>query len=469
MLVAGAVLAGCGTIRAAREAQARLAPIGAGERASAERVAPDFRNAPLRALVEYAQVHRPSMQSALLAVQDARLAMKEIAADAPLVSATPWNAASLSGSLGYSEASAAAHFDDLDHTRPGKATGSLSLELLVWDFGRNAAQAQAQAEAVVAAEAALLQEGYLVFDEVATAYFNLLRNDALLAVAQTNEQTYADHLQREEERLKVGEAMQLDVLRARLDLATARESLVSASNDVVTAGTALMAAMGIDAAAGTVETVLGPRPGGLDCLVRDFPDTLRPVGEAYAVGCTNAPALAVARARLRRASAQVDAAVADLGPNVKASLGLNWTDPLWYWNWGVSAVESLFTGFRRTTAVDRAVLAMETAANEVAREELVLSEALDQAVAERDTAREALAAARTRVRQAQENYATVAARYAVGEASRIDFSTAVSDRAEALGNRIRAFYRGQAAEAKLFRLLGEQPDYHEELTVEEMK
>ena len=421
----------------------------------------------MRALVEFALANRPSMQSAVLDVQDARLALKEIASDAPIASATPWNAAGLNGSFGYTESSPSAHFSDLGHTRRGKPSGSLSLDLLIWDFGRNAAQAKAQAERVVAAEQNCVQQGYQVFDDVAGAYFTLLQNEALLEVAYTNRAEYAEHLRQAELKLELGEAKELDVMKSRLDLAKSDQELVAASNDLVTAGANLMAAMGIDASTGSAETVLGVRIGGLDRVLRVLPDSATGAEAAFDFACTNAPAMQVARARLRSASADVDYAVANLMPSVSASLSLNWTDPLWYWRWGVDAVQSLFTGFRKTTAVDRARVALESAAAAVAHEEQQLSKDLELAIAERDNAAEALRTAIVYVKQARENLETVKAQYEVGDVSRVDFTDAVSEYTKALGERIRAFYRGQVAEASLFRLLGLPPAYIEEQWITE--
>ena len=467
-VVALAAVAGCGTIRAARETQERLAFRGTPAEA-ASRVAPvvDLKGCPMRALVEFALANRPSMQSAVLDVQDARLALKEIASDAPIASATPWNAAGLNGSFGYTESSPSAHFSDLGHTRRGKPSGSLSLDLLIWDFGRNAAQAKAQAERVVAAEQNCVQQGYQVFDDVAGAYFTLLQNEALLEVAYTNRAEYAEHLRQAELKLELGEAKELDVMKSRLDLAKSDQELVAASNDLVTAGANLMAAMGIDASTGNAETVLGVRIGGLDRVLRALPDSATGAEAAFDFACTNAPAMQVARARLRSASADVDYAVANLMPSVSASLSLNWTDPLWYWRWGVDAVQSLFTGFRKTTAVDRARVALESAAAAVAHEEQQLSKDLELAIAERDNAAEALRTAIVYVKQARENLETVKAQYEVGDVSRVDFTDAVSEYTKALGERIRAFYRGQVAEASLFRLLGLPPAYIEEQWITE--
>ena len=455
-----AAAVGCSTVRQARDMQAKLAPKGT-DREAAEWMPPkvDLRGAPLRALVEFALTNRPSMVSAALDVKDARLALRQIAADAPIASATPWNAADVSVKTGYSETSPQAKFDDLGHTQRGKATAGLSVDLLLYDFGRNAAQARAQAEKVVAAEYALVREGYTVFDDVAGSYFALLRNEALFEVACTNEIEYLEHLAQAEDRLSLGEAKEVDVLRARLDLARARQDIVSASNDVVTAGADLMAAMGVDAATGDAATVLGTRLGGLSRVLRALPDSTATAREAYDFACTNAPALRMARARLRAASAEVDYAIADLLPKATASVSLNWTDPLWYWNWGVSAVQSVFTGWRKTTAVDRAVLAMESAAVSVDHEEQQLSYDLSLAVAERDNAAEARRTAKKSVHEAQENLALVKEQYALGDVSRVDFTDAVGALARAYGDRIKAYYRGQAAEAQLFKLVGSDPVY----------
>lgn len=456
--LAFALLSGCEVVRSARETQDRLAPIGAGEEI---RVAdlPDLTTSTLDDLVRFAQAHRPAMRSAEWAVEDARLALKEIAADAPLASSTPWNAAKANASFGASAASDAVHFEDLGGTHKGKLKGSLSLDLLVWDFGRQDARARAQCENVLAAELALAKTGYDVFEDVATTYFTCRREVALRSVAEMNLTAVADRLAQAEDRLRVGEAMPLDVTRARLDLAQARESLVAASNAVVTAEAEFLAALGVAQANRGGRFVSSAFTTDPERLVQAFPVTGAPVAEFYETGRTNAPAVAIARARLRAASAQVDYAVANLMPELSASVGLSWTDPRWYWNWGASAVQSLFTGFRKTTAVDRARVALESAAADVATAEQALAREVELAVAARDNAFEQLEAAGASVRQAEENLNLVTARVQIGEASRIDQTDAQAAFAAACGNRIRAFYAGQMAEATLYRLQGVMPQY----------
>lgn len=462
------VAVGCSTIRRARDAQTDVAVRGNETQAASAAERLDLRGKSLAELVDFALTNRPSVVSARLAVADARLALQELAADAPLVSDTPWTAPHLSLNGGYSESSAGTHWGDHDYRTAGGPSASLSLELLIWDFGRYDAKARAQAEKVVAAEVKLVDAGYTVFDEVATTYFNFLEKRALLEVSLTNETEYADHLARAEARLEAGEANKLDVLRARLDHTQARQKTVAASNLVVTAGAELMQALGVDVARGTCEEVFGSGPHGIRFVQRGFARTTYGVGEAFDLARTNAPAMRVARAQLRAASHQVDYTIADLMPSVSASATFRWSDPLWYWNWGVSGVQSIFQGFRKTTAVDRAVVAMQQAAADVDAAEQSLSVSLETAIANRDDSVKALETAVASIRSARENLEMVRRQLSVGDVSRIELTEAIAAHSAAMGDCVSAFYQGQRAEATLFAKIGRYPIYQEEKVEEEV-
>lgn len=442
----------------ARRVQQEVEPRGAGASVPSRLV--ELRGDSLRELVDFAETNRPSIVAAQRAVDVARIALLQVRADAPLLSGSVWGASTLSAGIDHSAASQG-HRSRLKSTGNGSASGALSLDVLVWDAGRNAAATRSAAENVIAAECACLNEGYAVFESVAKGYFGLLEADAMLDVAFTNEYECAVHLRQAEERLEAGEAQRLDVTRARYDLAVAREKTVAASNAVATCGAELMRALGIDAGSGTCADVL-PRRGRPDgAAARAFPVTAFAADEAFSFARTNAPSVAVARARLRAASASVDAAVADLLPSVSVSASLNWTDPLWMWRWGVSLVQPLFTGCSKTLAVRRAVEELKSAASSVDEAEQALSLEISLAVAERDSSAEAYAAAQTSVRTAEDNLAVVKERYLAGEASGVDFTDALAARARSRVEAISAFYRGQLAEARLFAVLGTPPLFEE--------
>ena len=452
------VISGCMTIYNAYEAQEAVADKGNGVCESGA-CKLDLSDYSLKELVQFAMTNRPSMVSAALAVVDARLALKEIAADAPLVSYSPWTSPHLALSGGYAESSTPD--TPISWRTEGNASAGLSLDILVYDFGRNASRASAQVERVIAAEHEFIRTGYAVFTEVSVAYFDLMESDALLSVAITNETEFALHLKEAEDRLAAGEAMKLDVTRAKSNLYQAREEVIVASNNVVTAGAALMKALGVDVSRGMRDEVYPASGDGLVTMRRGFARTDYGIDSAFDLARTNAPSMAIARAQLRAASRQVDYAIADLMPSVSAQIGINWADPLWVWHWGADAAQSLFVGFRKTTAVDRAVVAMQGAATAVDEAEQQLSLDLETAIAVRDNAVKKLETARMSVQVAREDLSMVKQQYQEGEVSRVDFTESVTSYARALGNRISAFYTNQRAEAALFAIVGRVPEYDE--------
>lgn len=463
-------IAGCTTVFNAREAQKAVAALGDGKverEGRGGRSGFDLRGYSMSQLVDFALTNRPSVVAAQLAAEDARLALKELAADAPLLSSTPWTAPKVSLSGGYS-ASSEQSPSRLTWDTEGNASAALSLDLPIVDFGRHSAKMDAAVENVIAAELSHVQAEYTVFGEVATAYFDALEADALLIVAKTNVFECEEHLRRAQEMLDAGEVLQLDVIRARRDLSEFQEALVAASNKVVTSGANLLRVLGIDADEGVREKVLPPFPDALLVVVRGFGDTTFDVSTAFSLAQTNAPSMAIRRARLRAASDQVDAAIADLLPTVSASVSLNWTDPMWFWRWGVNGVQTIFQGFRKTTAIDRAVVAMKTAATALEETEQELSYSIEIAIATRDNAIKACQTAATTMRFARENLEMVKAQYEEGEASRVDFTDAISDYSRALGSCVSAFYSGQKSEARLFELIGRMPMFRE-IKVEEIK
>lgn len=469
MLAAVVSVSGCMTIRNARDAQAEYEDLGRDDCAAKPAEKLDLSAYSLSQLVDFAMTNRPSVASAALAVKDARLALRQVRADAPLISETPWLSPRLSVDGGYSASSGSAGFRDLSWSTEGDAAGSIVLSIPIYDFGRNDAEVRSRCEAVLDAELSLVKKGYEVFFDVCDSYFNLLEKCALLAVAQTNEVEYLLHLEQAEKRMEAGEANSLDVLRARLDLAQAREKIVGAQADVDTVGAEFKKALGIDASYGARRDILNFPGDPLTFVMRGFPDTDYTVREAFDLSRTNAPSMRIMRSRLRAASADVDYAIADLMPEITASASLNWTDPMWYWKWGVSAVQSVFQGFRKTTAVDRAVVAMCRAARDVESVELELSLELEKAVALRDTSRKAQETARVSLHEAERNLETVREEYEVGVADRVEYTDAVAAYVGALGNRISAFYAKQRAECAVFSLLGIYPVYEEKKLMEEVK
>lgn len=453
-----AVAAGCEALNNARTVQEQLAPLGNDDFRRDPAPFVDFTECTLEDLVLQAITNRPSMMASYFELEDARLALREIDANAPVLSGTPWNAFSADLSAGYNASARQTH-GGLKPASHGKASAVLSLDLLVWDWGRNAAQAQAQAERVVAGELGLFEECLTIFEEVTEAYFQVLIADAMLEIAHTNEYVNAVQVERAERRLEAGETQKSDLLQAKKNLAAAREQVVVRRDNVKTSGAQLVKAMGFDASRASRDDILEPMENPLNRYRRAFPVTDFTLEEAFEFASTNSPGMKIARAKMRAASKNVDAAKADLMPRLALTGSVNWTDPLWWWSWGAGLTQNLFSGFSNVTAIDRSVVALELAAVNVNETEQQLSKQLADAVATRDDARVACESAEATYRAAKENFDVVSQQYMVGECTQLEYADAVNTLIAAMGDKVQNFYAEQVAEAKLYRYLGVDPVY----------
>ncbi len=453
LLAALSVLAGCETVDRARAAQAAVAGATNDVAVASAADAPGrvtLSGSDLHDYAAFAMTNRPSLASARLAVSNAALALVSVTADRALQ-------VNLAGGYSQSTANRTGHFSW--HQPRGKGTADVSFDLLLCDFGRIDAREREARERLAAAKRDLEDGEFEVFNEVAEAYFTVLRNDALLAVARTNEFMFAAHLKQSESLFAAGEAKKLDVLKARVDLSDARLLTISASNDVVTAGAEFLRALGLSSDRAARADILAVADDALRVSARVLPVTAYDPVEGLHVARTNAPALMALRAQLRAASARVDYAISDLLPELTLSSAFSFADPAWNWSWGFRAVQSLLDGYRKQTAVDVAVVDMQRARTELAVAEQRLSCDLSAATSLRDNARQSLDTAIVEVAQAKENFDNVMMQYRVGEASRLDFTDAASALASALGVRVKAFYAGEIAEARLIRLTGRVPPF----------
>lgn len=428
------------------EAAAAADPQGAAEMppiAFGSRQLPEF--------VDFAMTNRPEMVAAALEVELKVRALEIVDSGAPFMP-------HLTADARYGQSTAnGAHFS---WKNSGRFSGGVNLEMLLLDFGRFDAEQKAACEELAAAELAFEEKRLTVFGEVSAAYFRLVLNDALLDAARTNEWESAQYLAQASNRFEHGEAKILDVLRARLDLSKAVQTVISASNATVTASADFLRALGLSGDRAGRQDVLPASPGGLGNAVEVFAPTASGAAELYAHARTNSPAMCVKRAMLRAAMSDVDWAVADLYPELRLSTGFEYANPAWNWSWAFGAAQSLFLGWRKTAAVDAAVARMRLAMADVDTAERDLSQRLAVAVAARDDSAASLAAAEVSVGQSLENLRVVGEQYRLGEASRVDYTAAVSAYVAALGERATAFYEGQMAESEIFRLTGESPLYH---------
>ena len=190
----------------------------------------------------------------------------------------------------------------------GSWSGGLDYNLLLYDFGKLDAQEKQTLENIIAAEQQLRQIQIETVYALRTAFFERLRRIQLLQVAIENQHQYEVHLNEAKTMLRVGTRRKYDVTKANVDWGNACLDVITASNNLRNAEATLNAALGF---ADSPEFAL--KEEGL-------PDRQLDVGvdSLMAIARENAPALAVAHARERAASAEVDRMIAELYPDLTA-------------------------------------------------------------------------------------------------------------------------------------------------------
>ena len=115
-------------------------------------------------------------------------------------------------------------------------TNTLTVPLNVGPFGRRAKLSVAQAQQELLAAGARFEAARLsLAGEVNAAYYNVLRGQALLQIARETEAQAVRQYQDAGKRFKLGDAPELDVIRARVPVAGARAAEVGALNSLAIA------------------------------------------------------------------------------------------------------------------------------------------------------------------------------------------------------------------------------------------
>jgi outer membrane protein TolC/DNA-binding MarR family transcriptional regulator len=431
-LLSGA--AGCATARRARAAQspARLPP---GERVSAAAELGLTSNTVLTVddAVRLALANSPAVVQAQASLVAARTRLCQARAGW-----LPQLSASASYRRSKSEGAPAAD---------GYSAGlSLGDELL--SFGRTrAAVRQAQAD-LAAAEAEWTSATNQVVHAARLAAYGLHRAAALLAVADESVQQYQRHLDQARAMAEVGTRIRYDVTKAEVDLGNARLAVLSARGALVSARAAFGQTLGLaEELPAAVAAPAAPAPRA------DAPEAL--FGRARAAN----PDLAALRLGVEAASAGVDAAVADLRPDLSLSASYSWSGsdfPLRHgWSLGPSLGWTLFNGWRNVSAVDAAVAQLRAARARAAGREEQLRAEMVTACSDLATARERMELAELIVRHARENLELANERYRVGMATSVELADAEAALAQARAQQVQALYDALAADAAIRRNLGE--------------
>ncbi len=435
-----AFLSGCKTVRQAREAQAETdLPAGEATVSAARAGLESVGTYALTNLVRIALESHPSVLKARQAVESARIQVHSIRGERlPSVSAGSSYSRDTANSWGYKT----------DANMRGSWSGSLSLDLLVYDFGKRDAKEKAAIETLVAAEKQFRQTQLDVVYAVQSDFFELLRSAALVQVSIESEKQYAEHLNEARTMAEVGTRRPYDVTKAEVDWGNARLSVITDSNTLITARAQLTRDMGL-----AEETRFAVGEGVM-------PDNAESADRLMARAKEEVPSLAVLAAKTRAASFAVDQAIADLYPDLSAgadaSLSGRGFPFVWNFSWAAKIVQDLFTGFRKTDAVRDAVAQLRTARANQADAEQSLYLQLVQAVAKRESSRTSLTVAEIVLREATQNLEIVNEQYRVGLSSSVERTDAQVALTQAKSDVVRARYDYQTALAHIVYLTGQE-------------
>ncbi len=233
---------------------------------------------------------------------------------------------------------------------------------LLFDFGRTSAQARAAAEGYLAAQAEARGATIDAVFAARAAYFGLVKQLQLRDVALESVRQFEVRLEQVKEFVRVGTRIPYDETKADVDLGNAKLLLVQTEDAVLLSQAVLASAMGL------AET--GDWTPETDVKLPAGPATF---DECWKVAKRDRPSLAAATARVRAASALVDAQIAALYPQAVLGFGISESGASspYPWNWRVGPDVSWtpFDGFRNLYTIDDAVAALRSARTDFASAE----------------------------------------------------------------------------------------------------
>lgn len=331
-------------------------------------------------------------------------------------------------------------------------SAGLSANYSIFEGGRRFDDLTRTEAEMGAADARRTDQRYAVIQETTGLYLEALRQEELLAVQESRTARAEESLTTIRRRVQLGESTRSDSLRARLELANARQAELQVTTQLRGARFALGREVG---RAGPT----APQP-----LEQIDPTPLAlSDDEIYAVAENESPTVQAAGADLVAARATVDFARSAYLPNLDLSSGYTWSNdaPAFgggrtSWNLRLSASYPLFNGFTRESSVDRAQQQARVVRLQDDDARLRARENADAALQRLRTAELASEIAVEAVTVAEEDLRVVSERYRVGVATILDLITSQVAMEQAEADRVSARYDYLLARAELEALLGRE-------------
>ncbi len=400
--------------------------------------------------IEIALKKQPSIQAARQNVNAGR--GREIQARSPFFP-------QLSASTGYSENHSAGGAFGESITK--SYTTSLSLNLLLYDFGKTGNSLDAARWGLSSSERDLDRTVQDVILNVKQAYYGLLAARNVVDAARKRMEQTESHLRQAEAFFRAGSKPRFDVTRAEVDVNNARLGLVNAESNVRIQSIVLNNAMGTDPGqAVDIEDKLPPVPETLS-LEQSQADALR-----------NRPEMLKAEADIEAARARLRAEQANYYPTLSANGAYNWAaigsvdmgrlpngTPLTgdvgnSWNAGVFLTLPLFQGglTRGRASEARANLLALEAQRDAVRQSILLE--VNRSYADQESAKVRIDVMESSLQKARENLELAQGRYDAGVGPSLEVTDAQVAAIQAEIDHIQAQYDYQLSVARLLKATG---------------
>jgi len=234
-------------------------------------------------------------------LQAARAQLRQTDEQVPQALANWRPTVDIEGSLGKTwEQDTIRHANDRNNSREPKA-GSLNLTQPIYRGGRSVAQRDQAENLVSAGRAQLTSVEQQVLQQAVTAYVDVLRDTAVLALTKSNEDVIAEQLKATRERFQVGEVTKTDVSQAEARLAQAVSDHTQAQGNLASSRA-------------VYRQVIGAPPGKL--VVPELPGGLPGAEEETIALSENAPTVAQAIFLERASRDGTDVVFGELLPTV---------------------------------------------------------------------------------------------------------------------------------------------------------
>jgi outer membrane protein len=328
-------------------------------------------------------------------------------------------------------------------------SAGLSLQQLIYDFGKTGADIEAARNALQGTRWDEETSRQSVVLNVKVAYFGLLQARRLVQVNEETVRQFQEHLTQAEGFFKAGTHPKFDVTKAEVDLTNAQLNLIGARNAAEVARVTLINAMGIpDRPIGEMEDLLSfekfkiTQEEALDEALRKRPDLLS------------------LSAKRQTAEAQIRSARRSYFPALTGTADYTYQGqdfPL-VWNWGVglNLTFPLFSGYQTRSLVAEAQAGFEAAqANEEVLRQSVFLE-VRQDYLNLLEAEERVRTSDVVVRQAEETLDLANGRFQAGVGTSVERTDAQVTLANAKTTQVQALYDYRVAEANLEKAMGRQ-------------